>query len=259
VSRALFTGKPSTTARAVVWGLRVMRAVAGVLRIGSGSAQLGGLLATSRPPRFTTPGRDVHRSEYEGMPVWTLVPASPSGKFAVALHGGAYVVEPTIIHWFDYASMARDTGATVVVPLYPLAPTGRASTVVPKIADLRSSVIADADNDADAVGVYGDSAGGGLALLATQEVVRRGSPTPARMVLISPWVDVTMSNPVMEDIDDPLLNAADSREKENSGQATSTHGSARQSAIWVARRTSCNRGLCRILGVARSRHAAAAR
>jgi triacylglycerol lipase len=208
-----FTGQPSSMARAVVQSLRVMRAVTGVLRIRSGSTQLGGLLATTRPPRLTTRGLNAHRSEFEGMPVWTLVPASPSGKYVVALHGGAYVVEPTIIHWFDYASMARDTGATVVVPLYPLAPNGTASNVVPKIADHISAVIADADHDPEAVGVYGDSAGGGLALIATQELVRRGSPTPARMVLISPWVDVTMSNPVMHDIDDPLLNAADSRQK----------------------------------------------
>jgi acetyl esterase/lipase len=34
--------------------------------------------------------------------------------------------------------MARDTGATVVVPIYPLAPQGPAATVVPQTADLIS-------------------------------------------------------------------------------------------------------------------------
>lgn len=155
----------------------------------------------------------MHRSEFGDMPVWTLVPVSPSGKYVVALHGGAYVVEPTIIHWFDYASMARDTGATVVVPLYPLAPKDTASTVVPKVADLISAVIADANRDPEKVSVYGDSAGGGLALIAAQELVRRGLPTAARMVLISPWVDVTMSNPAIQAIDDPLLDSAASKEK----------------------------------------------
>jgi len=37
--------------------------------------------------------------------------------------------------------MARDTGATVVVPLYPLAPQGTAATDVPAMADLISSQI----------------------------------------------------------------------------------------------------------------------
>ena len=37
--------------------------------------------------------------------------------------------------------MARDTGATVVVPLYPLAPQGTAATDVPAMAGLISSQI----------------------------------------------------------------------------------------------------------------------
>ena len=41
------------------------------------------------------------------------------------------VYQPTIFHWLNYAAMARDTGATVVVPLYPLAPQGTAATDVP--------------------------------------------------------------------------------------------------------------------------------
>ena len=58
----------------------------------------------------------------------------------VAIHGGAYIFEPTS-SWLDYASLARDTGATVIVPIYPLAPQGSAGTVVPQMADLISSQI----------------------------------------------------------------------------------------------------------------------
>jgi triacylglycerol lipase len=51
--------------------------------------------------------------------------------------------------------------------------------------------------------VYGDSAGGGMALSVTQLLVSRGNPTPSRLVLISPWLDVTMSNRAIALIDDP--------------------------------------------------------
>jgi triacylglycerol lipase len=209
---ATFTGQPSIVAQAAVLGLRVVRAVTDFVGIDFG-IQLVPLIASDSPPWFTTLRLDVQRGKFEGMPVWMLAPASPSDKYVVALHGGAYVVQPTVLHWLDYASIARDTGATVVVPIYPLAPQGTASTVVPKIADLVSAVIADANHDPEAVSVYGDSAGGALALAAAQELVRRGSPTPARMVLISPWLDVTMSNPAIQYIDDPVLNAAVSKEK----------------------------------------------
>jgi triacylglycerol lipase len=131
-------------------------------------------------------------------------PGSSSDKYVVALHGGGYKAQPTFLHWLDYAGMARDTGATVVVPIYPLTPQGTAATVVPQTADLLSALID--QHGAENVSVYGDSAGGGLALLAVQELVRRGAPTPARMVLISPWLDVSVSDPASQTIDDPVLN-----------------------------------------------------
>jgi triacylglycerol lipase len=83
----------------------------------------------------------VQRTEYDGMPVYTIQSAKPSEKVVVGIHGGGFILQPTILHWLDYAQMARDTGATVVVPLYPLAPQGTAGTVVPTIADLISSEI----------------------------------------------------------------------------------------------------------------------
>ena len=160
------------------------------------------------PPWFTTLGLNVQRSEFEGMPVWTLQsPTSSSGEYVVGLHGGGYVLKPSLLHWLDYADMARDTGATVVVPIYPLAPQGTAVTVVPQIADLIAAPID--QHGAENVSVYGDSAGGGLALAAVHELVRRGDPVPSHMVLISPELDVTLSDPASHTIDDPYLNASE--------------------------------------------------
>jgi acetyl esterase/lipase len=140
--------------------------------------------------------------------VWALQPAAPSGKYIVGLHGGGFNLQPTILHWYDYASIVRNTGATVIVPIYPLAQDGgTAATVVPQTADLISSLID--EHGADAVSVYGDSAGANIALAAAQELVRRGDPTPARIVLISPVVDLSMSNPAISLIDDPVLGGGD--------------------------------------------------
>ena len=102
----------------------------------------------------------MQRSEFEGMPVWTLQsPGSSSEETVVAIHGGAFILQPIIFHWLDYAAMARNTGATVIVPIYPLVPQGgTAGTVVPAMADLISSQID--QHGAENVSVYGDSAGG---------------------------------------------------------------------------------------------------
>ena len=67
--------------------------------------------------------------------------------------GGDYVIQPTILfHWLKYAALARDTGATVVVPIYPVAPQGTAGTVVPQMADIISSEID--QHGAENVSVY---------------------------------------------------------------------------------------------------------
>jgi triacylglycerol lipase len=93
-----------------------------------------------------------------------------------------------------------------VVPDYTLAPVGTAETEVPRMADFISQMID--DYGGEDVSVLDDSAGGGLALLAAQELVRRGSPMPGRVVLLAPWLDVSMSDPRSAQIDDPLLDVA---------------------------------------------------
>jgi acetyl esterase/lipase len=139
------------------------------------------------------------------MPVWTLQsPGSTSEKTVVAIPGSAFNFPPTIFHWFDYAAMASNTGATVMVPIYPLVPQGgTAGAVVPAMADLISSQID--EHGAENVSVYGDSLGGAIGLAAVQELVRRGDPVPSHMVLISPALDLTFNNPAIQFVDDPVL------------------------------------------------------
>ena len=201
---ATFTGEPSLVAQVFTAAFRVLRVGLDFLGVDF-VTQLSPLIASDSPPWITTLGLNVQRSDFDGMPVYELAPANPSGKYVVAIHGGAYVVEPTILHWLEYAAMARDTGATVVVPIYPLAPQGTAGTVVPQMADMISGQID--QHGAENVSLYGDSAGGGIALTASQELVRRGDPVPSHMVLLSPTLDLTFSNPAIQFIDDPVLTA----------------------------------------------------
>jgi triacylglycerol lipase len=211
---AEFTGQPSLIANVVVTGLRLYDFVATVFHLPSIdklAPMLGSLLGGSgAPPPFVTLGLNVQSSEYEGWQVYTLTPAAPTGLQVVALHGGAYVGQVNILQWITYANMARDTGATVVVPLFPLAPEGTAGTVVPKVADFISAQIA--EHGAENLSVLGDSAGGQIALSAVQLMVQQGATVPGHMVLISPVLDNTFSNPNIALVDDPLVNVAHGRE-----------------------------------------------
>jgi triacylglycerol lipase len=202
---ATFTGQPSIVSEVFTVFYRVVGAVANFLGVDL-ATPLGQLLSSDSPPWFTTLGLKVQRSEFEGMPVWTLQsPGSTSEKTVVAVPGSAFILPPTLFHWLNYAAMARNTGATVIVPIYPLVPQGgTAGTVVPAMADLISSQID--QHGAENVSVYGDSLGGTIGLAAVQELVRRGDPVPSHLVLISPALDLTLSNPAMQFVDDPVFS-----------------------------------------------------
>jgi triacylglycerol lipase len=205
-----FAEQPAGTTSVAVSVLRGVGVVTDFLGIDFGT-QIAPAMAFDHPPSFTVSGLNVERADFAGQPVYAMHSDTPSGKYVVALHGGAYVVQPTINHWFAYATIARRTDATVIVPIYPLAstPLGRAQTVIPDMADLVSAQIA--RHGADNVSLYGDSAGGAMALAVAQLLVSGNEPTPGHMVLISPWLDVTMSNPVIASIDDPVLRTASLR------------------------------------------------
>jgi len=191
------------------WLARLFSATLGLVRSLGLDAQATTTIVATSPPALVTQGLTVTQTVYEGMVVYELSVSdlsAVSGKYVVAIHGGGYVDEATVAHWWSYAEMVRSTGATVIVPIYSLAPEGTAATVVPLIADLISSTVA--GYGTDNVSVIGDSAGGGLALSAVQLLVREHRAVPSSLVLQSPWLDVTMTNPGIASINDPILDLA---------------------------------------------------
>ena len=205
VDESLYTGPPPTLVqRAVVAGLRLINLVTTTLHLPnilSGSSAQIPFFTDGVPDAFLLYGIKAQKTEYEGMAVWTLTPRDPSGQYVVGIHGGSFIGQISIFHWLTYTDMARDTGATVVVPLYTLAPKGTAATEIPVMADFISAQIA--AHGTDNVSVVGDSAGGTIALAALQEIVKRGGTQPHRLLLLAPALDLTdtFENPV----DDPLL------------------------------------------------------
>ena len=175
------------------------------------TAVLGSLMASADPPAFSTYGLAANKTTFTAADgaqwqVWEFAPPEPSGKTVVAFHGGGWIFQPNILNWIDYTNMARDTGATVVVPLYPLATTeaGAATTVIPAAADFISQRIA--LDGAENVSVYGDSAGSSMALSAVRQLILSGREPPASVVVLSGAMDMTSSNPDIAGIDDPFFD-----------------------------------------------------
>ncbi|MEH3138831.1 MAG: alpha/beta hydrolase [Mycobacterium kyogaense] len=209
--QTVVTGPPSLRDKLILRTLQKLREDDPPFLDGDGSS-----VTYTSPPKWVSGRVTVTESTYSGMKVVTITPKrKATDEYVLALHGGGFVAEANIINWADYTAMARQTGATVVVPIYPLAPPKGTATLeglVPPMADYVSLMIA--EHGSENVALYGDSAGGTYAMLVAQELVRRcradaacdpDEDQPSRMVLISPVLHLTLSGPIVDDIDDPII------------------------------------------------------
>ena len=155
------------------------------------------------PPRRLTRRHSLTERVVDGFPVWTVRPRTPSGTAAVYVHGGAYIAGIAPQHWALIGRLA-DAGVRVEVPLYGLAPPHTHREAYPLLRRVWTDLRAEGTGGAVLVG---DSAGGGLALGLTQELVADGDGVPDRLVLLSPWLDLTLSHPRMAEYEalDPWL------------------------------------------------------
>jgi triacylglycerol lipase len=212
-----FTGEPSIIAQTVTTGLRLLKPIVNLFGANiAGSGASIPFITDGIPPFFVTGGLDVKDSEYDGWKVWTLTPPEPTDEVVIGIHGGSFTLQASLFHWITYANLARTTGATVIVPLYPLANTagtgGTAVTVIPVMADFIAGQVA--AHGAENVSVLGDSAGGTIGMAAAQVLISRcagdqeclDESLPSRLVLLSPALDLSSTNPYVGLIDDPLLD-----------------------------------------------------
>ena len=112
-------------------------------------------------------------------------------RTVVYLHGGGYVAADRPVHVRYAARLASALGARVVLPDYPLTPEHTWRDSHDAMADLAERLGADSEE----VVLAGDSAGGGYALALALTLRDRGGPQPSRLLLHSPWVDLTTSTP----------------------------------------------------------------
>lgn len=158
----------------------------------------------ANPREEAAPHKSMHRrADFEkvmvaGRPVIVARPrtgsARPDAPVVVLWHGGAYVHPMTGTHWRWIDALMQRTGATVVVPGYGLAPdhtVDEALALVDGVWSLARSV-------SPRVFLAGDSAGGGLAVAQAMRLREAGAEQPAGLILMSPWVDATVSNPEIE-------------------------------------------------------------
>jgi epsilon-lactone hydrolase len=134
-----------------------------------------------------------------GVPAEWFTPAGPdSGKRILYLHGGGYVLFSTTLYRDLICRIARASDARVLAINYRLAPEHPYPAAVDDAMAAYRWLLKTGVKPSR-VAVMGDSAGGGLTFVLLQKLRDKKLPLPACAVCLSPWADLTMSNPTHRD------------------------------------------------------------
>ena len=159
-------------------------------------------IETNILPNKNTYTCNIEIEKYMKRNVFILTPKNVQKTNMVILyiHGGAYMAEISDNHWSFLEKIINNTGATVILPDYPLTPKYDYKDVFNMMEPLYQEIVSKVDKENFIV--MGDSAGGGLALALEEKITLENSEyvLPKKTVLISPWLDVRLENEEIEKV-----------------------------------------------------------
>lgn len=114
-------------------------------------------------------------------------------KVILYLHGGAYYTMSAATHRYITISVSKYTNCRVFAVNYRLAPECRWPGQIHDAVSAYLRLVEDLKIPPEIIIFAGDSAGGGLTLATIMYLRDNGFPLPCGAMVMSPWVDLTMS------------------------------------------------------------------
>ena len=125
-----------------------------------------------------------------GRKCYSLKTSASPKKHIFYFHGGAYTLQAQRMHWRIIGILLAKTQCEITNVNYPLAPE---CTCVDTLAMVIEAYSLSGNNSGRETILMGDSAGGGLALALAQQIKSQGLlPKPEKIILLSPWLDISM-------------------------------------------------------------------
>lgn len=145
--------------------------------------------------------KDIEESSFNGMKVYYVNKNTNYKKVLFYIHGGYYLHQPLSFHVKMLKRIIKGSDTMLVFPIYPLAPFNTVNDSFENMVNLFNKV-QETNRDKKII-LSGDSAGGGYSLALAEAVTKQ----PDELILLSPWVDITMSNPDINNYRkaDPML------------------------------------------------------
>ena len=154
----------------------------------------------SKAPEEVQIDCNLETEEFIGRKVFIITPKNEqkSEKVILYLHGGSYVAETSSNHWKFLEKLVKDTNATIILPDYPLTPKYTYKDVFTMITPLYKEIIEEVQTNN--LILMGDSAGGGMSLALLERLSEENVEMPYKTILISPWLDVRLENPEIDNV-----------------------------------------------------------
>lgn len=155
--------------------------------------------STASPTKGLRKKYDIEGSEFRGQPIWTY---PGNNTLIYYIHGGGFVAGFSYFYFPMMGEISRKSGASLIAPDYPLYPDIDATGT-------HEWIRAHYDETIKQIKPYkivlmGDSAGANAAMVLAQNLAK--SKTPAdKLILLSPWIDLRMTNPDMVQHDEEQL------------------------------------------------------
>src|SRR6266536_1292755 len=140
---------------------------------------------------------------------WIDVPETRPGRVLLYFHGGAFILRFPVTHAALATRLCRGLGARSLMVDYRLAPENPFPAGADDCHASYRWLLAQGFASRDIV-IAGDSAGANLALVTLLRIKAAGEPMPACTVLMSPFVDFTLSGKslVTNEAHDPIFTLA---------------------------------------------------
>ncbi len=137
-------------------------------------------------------GASVQDDRIGDVPVVRIRPAGykSNGRTLIYLHGGGYTFFSAHSRLGPPALVAAATGDEVISVDYTPAPRGNWQTVTDQVLSVWKALLAKGIAPGH-IGIFGDSAGGGIGAGSVLKMRDQGLPLPGALYLMSPSCDVT--------------------------------------------------------------------
>ncbi|CAM1368654.1 alpha/beta hydrolase fold domain-containing protein [Tenacibaculum xiamenense] len=129
----------------------------------------------------------------------TEIAKKNSEKLLLFIHGGAFISGPAKHHWDSIKTIYKQTNYSIWLCNYPKAPENNIKVISKNIDSIYEKAL-ELYNYQNIV-LIGDSVGATLTTALTQRLILNKKPLPYQIILISPVMDSSMTNPEIDALD----------------------------------------------------------